>query len=118
MLVVKSHIPTIQEIRKECQKPSVQKKLNNLKLQKREGLYTTDNYKLYVPSRFRFGILCAYHSSLTGCHQGINKMHNKMKIIVYWPNLQVDINKHVTVIIVLFGYEGDQLSHLGQLIHS
>lgn len=70
------HIPTIEELRNECRKPSVQKILNKMRLGMVDGLYLTANRRIYVPLRFRFGILYTYHSSLTGCHQGIRKHPN------------------------------------------
>lgn len=89
------HIPTMQEIITECNKPSVLKVIKNLPLENRDGLYITATNRIYIPQRFRFGIMYTFHSSLTGGHQGVGRMSRKISQLFYWPHMKANIEQHV-----------------------
>lgn len=91
----RKYFPSIEDIKNECNKPSVKKVVNGLKLRYENELYFSKNYKIYVPLTLRPAILRTYHSSLAAGHQAVGKMSRKIQQLFFWPHLKQGVAKHV-----------------------
>ncbi|MGH2624565.1 MAG: RNase H-like domain-containing protein, partial [Sphingobacterium sp.] len=51
--------------------------------------------KLFIPSKYRMQLVMWFHASRYGGHQGVTRTANRLRKLVFWPNLQRDVQQFV-----------------------
>ena len=64
------------------------------RLHQQNGLWLTDDNRIYVPKDLRKLILYFYHFSRTGGHQGITRTWRRASRNFWWPDMKADIQSY------------------------